>query len=244
MDTIHVMTRPERQVGQVQLITIVGISLVLMFALGLFAEFRVRASLIHWNDPVATYTTLRPALGLFSAGIFAFVVITFLDVVLSVAFCTLFVTLHRFVALLMTSLRLLYAAFQGVALVGLILARDLYAAAPTETVDLQVAHTAMQFLKLQHMGFALGLIFFGLHLILLGWLLRNVPEMPRVVVWVLFAAGIGYGLNSLALLFTPEATVVQTVIIVLFIIPMTFAELSLGGWLWVKRKRMATLLPG
>ncbi len=217
---------------------VIGWSYIFMFLLGIFAELVVRTRLINWEDPLLTYTTIQQSLALFSSGIFAFILIILLDVVVAIAFYVLFHSQSQLIALLMVSLRLVYVAIKGVALVGLFLAMDIYSLHTNpEQVNL-AAGQAMQFLKLHQYGFGVGLIFFGLHLIFLAKLVRQIRMTPTLLVWLLLTAGVGYGLNSLASLFAADFDLIRNSIIAIFILPMTFGELLFGIWLWVNAKKI------
>lgn len=229
---------------ELRITKIIGWSLITMLFLGVFAEFVVRVQLINWEDPTRTFINIQDSLILFELGIFAFIVIILLDAVLSIAFYRLFVTVDKPLALLMFSLRLIYIAVKAFAISGLFLARDMYSS-PIETRTGQIdvyAAQAMQFLKMHHYGFGIALIFFGLHLVFLAILLLKVNAIPKLITWMLLAAGIGYSLNSLAELFATNLDFSKNIIIAIFIIPMTFSELSFGIWLWVKRKKVVPLL--
>lgn len=221
-----------------------GWSLISMLFLGIFAEFVVRGQLINWEDPILTFTNVQSSIMLFELGIFGFIVIIILDVVLSISFYALFNSLDKIIGLLMLSLRLIYVAIKGFALVGLFLARDIYLSS-VEVNSGQIdtyATQAMQFLKMHHYGFGVGLFFFGLHLIFLAILLLKVNTIPKLIAWMLLIGGTGYSLNSLASFFVTNFDFLENGIIAIFIIPMTFSELLLGIWLWIKRKKVIPIL--
>lgn len=222
----------------------IGWSFMTMFFLGIFAEFVIRTRLIHWEDPGLTFANIQESLAWFDAGIFAFIVIIILDVVLSVAFYVLCSSIDKPLAMLSVSLRLVYVAIKGFAIVGLFLARDIYAAPIlTNTGQTDVYATqAMQFLKMHHYGFGIGLLFFGLHLIFLAILLLKVNRIPKLIVWMLLIAGMGYSMNSLVSFFAADADLLKNITIAIFIIPMTLAELLLGLWLWIKANTVIPLL--
>ncbi|MDO1449736.1 DUF4386 domain-containing protein [Rhodocytophaga aerolata] len=238
-------TSPFEHSGDKTIVTkLIGWSFVTMFLLGIFAEFVVRTRLIIWHDPVLTYTTIQQSLPLFTSGIFAFIFIILLDMLLSIAFYVLLHSQSKPVALLMASLRLVYVAIKGFAIVGLFLAKDIYSSSMHTNRD-QIhlaANQAMQFLKLHQYGFAVGLIFFGLHLMFLARLLFTIPVIPKVLSWLLLLAGIGYSLNSLVSLFATNLELLKNSIIAIFILPMTLAELLVGLYLWLKAKKVILLL--
>lgn len=224
--------------------SITGWSFAIMFALGIFAEFFVRIQLINWNDATLTMSTIKASQRLFEAGIFAFILIIFLDVVITITFYILFNTISKPIAMVMASLRIVYVAIKGAAIVGLILANDIYTSVGDVAVE-QIetyATQAMQFLKLHHSGFGVALIFFGIHLIFVAILLLKFRGIPKLITWLVLVAGTGYTVNSLVSFFAVDYILLRNITIGIFIIPMTFAELTLGLWLWIKRKRLPLFL--
>ena len=217
-----------------------GWSFIIMFTLGVFAEFFVRVQLINWDDATLTLSNITQSQRLFESGIFAFILIVFLDVVIAITFYVLFNTINKPIALLMASLRLVYVAIKGVAIVGLILANDIYTAVGNAAAEQTEKHAtqAMLFLKLHHYGFGVALIFIGIHLTFVAILLLKASGIPKIITWLVLVAGIGYAVNSLVSFFAVEYTMLRNVTIGIFIIPMTFAELTLGLWLWIKQKNL------
>lgn len=211
---------------------LIGISLSFMFVLGIFAEFFVRNQLIDFSDTTLTMERIRSSLNLFRTGIAAFLLILLLDMILSVALYRITRPVNAFAALLSVGLRLVYVSTKGFAITGLVLASELYAVTNT----LATPGTGMYFLKLHHHGFGVALFFFGIHLIALAWLLQKSNAVPTIIAWLLYLGGAGYSFNSLASIVTPHQEVIKIAILVVFIIPMTFSELALGLWLWVKGK--------
>ncbi|WP_165929656.1 DUF4386 domain-containing protein [Pseudocnuella soli] len=178
---------------------------------------------------------------LFSAGIVAFVVIILLDVLLAFAFYALLRPANNLIAGAMAVLRLLYVAIKGVAIVGLLLAGYIYAL-PIEAATGNkeaLAVEAMNFLKMHHYGFAVALIFFGLHLVLLGTILLKWGGAAKWIAWLVVVAGVGYFTNSIVTMFPSSGSLVHNVIIAIFIVPMSCAEIILGLHLWFNRNRLA-----
>lgn len=209
-----------------------------MFFLGIFAEFFVRTRLIDWSDPSGTLMSIKSSDVLFDAAIFSFYVIILLDVVLGVCLYVLFSRADKTLALLMCSLRLVYVGIKAFSLVALLMARDISSEADAHFaggIDTAAAEM-MQFLKLHHYGFAVGLIFFGFHLICLAFLLSKNHHFPSLYSWFTIAAGIGYCTNSLMTLFAAEFKLASIIIIGIFIIPMTFSELMVGVKIWLTHK--------
>ncbi|MEO8064533.1 MAG: DUF4386 domain-containing protein [Pseudomonadota bacterium] len=50
-----------------------------------------------------------------------------------------------------------------------------------------------------------GMVFFGLWLIPMGWLVLKAPFGPRALGWILIAGGVGYVLNAFIVVLAPHA---------------------------------------
>jgi len=93
---------------------------------------------------------------------------------------------------------------------------------------------AMLMLDLQHYGYAIAGIFFGLWLVPLGYLAFRSGMFPRVLGVVLVLGGVGYLFDTLATFVAPELTpIVHPVAALLGIV----AEVSLLAYLVVKGVR-------
>lgn len=86
-----------------------------------------------------------------------------------------------------------------------------------------------------------GLATFGVHLVLLGWLVVRSRWVTKILGYVLVAAGVAYILDTVAhgLLanYQDHAGVFQVVVA----LPSVIGELSLGLWLLAKAGRTAPL---
>jgi hypothetical protein len=86
-----------------------------------------------------------------------------------------------------------------------------------------------------------GLIFFGLHLLLLGLLLLRTKLIPRVIGYTALFAGACYIVtNMISQLWTGYATY-SNMVDTYLALPMAAGELLLAGWLIVKRNRWEQL---
>lgn len=210
-----------------------------MFVLGVFAEFVVRNQLIDFNDPTASLNAIKNSVFLFKAGIVAFIIALLLDVILSVAFYILTSDANKTFAMLSASFRIIYVAVKGFSLTGLVLANEIYFTLDPFDADV-TASTGMLLLKMHHYGFGIGLIFFGMHLIFLGVALSRKGVVPKLITWFLLIGGIGYIITSFINTINLDLGMVNRVIIAIFILPMSFAELALGFWLWKKGREVST----
>ncbi|MDH5759726.1 MAG: DUF4386 domain-containing protein, partial [Gemmatimonadota bacterium] len=83
-------------------------------------------------------------------------------------------------------------------------------------------------------GFSLALVFFGVHLILFGTLLKRSKYVPTALSILLIVAGVGYVADSLAKFFVPSHGDLASM---LLLTPALLSEVGLTGWLLVKGVR-------
>lgn len=235
---INKTTDNEWQIGRVA--NVIGIGFICMLIPAFFAEFAVRNGMIIWDDPILTFQTIKAELGKFELGILGFMIVLLIDVMVAAAFYQLVKWQNKSLALLMTSFRIVHICIKGAGMIGLVMARDLVKSTDAlPQVELEfVARETIQLLKLHDLGFGMGLFFFGIHLILLAKMLFSIEWMSRFIAWMILASGVGFSINTLAYFFAGDVEWIQTSILIVLILPMTFAEMSLGIWLMAKKKKL------
>jgi hypothetical protein len=181
----------QRRVGLVT-----AFSLLLMAILAPFAQFGVLKTLIVPADAAATTTNIAASSGLFQAAIAAFLIVAILDVAVAWGFYVLLRPVNERLALLVGSLRIVYAAAFAIALVNLVDAAQLVhgatgTALQSRPLQAQVAASVASF----DSGWNLALGIFGLHLVGLGPLLFRLPA-PRLLAALVVVAGAGYLADS------------------------------------------------
>jgi Domain of unknown function (DUF4386) len=95
----------------------------------------------------------------------------------------------------------------------------------------QLDALAYLWLRLHDYGFAIGLIFFGCFLVLLGHLIYTSGYLPRIIGVLLIIGGLAYLINSLAHMVAPALAVS---LLPWVLLPPFLAELGLALWLTVK----------
>ena len=207
---------------------LLGWSIIVMFVLGIFAE-TTRTSLIDWNDSHTTWNSIVQSRLAYSLMVVAFVAIILLDSVLAGGIFTIFKFRESVVVYLMVTLRFIYVAIKGVSIIGLLLAAGIYF---NGHYGEDSASQALAYLRFHDSGFGIGLIVFGFHLLFLAYIARQ-TQFPKWIWWLLGLAGLGYIANSFSSLLI-QKELFQTVIVIIFILPMTFSELAFFLWLWLK----------
>ena len=204
-----------------------------VFLLGPFALVIVRSAIVVPDDAAATAARLADHDWLLRAGSVTEVYLALTDVVLAGLFYLVFRPAGRPLALVSSLLRLTWAVVAGVAVLAnlaalLVVSDDAGYLGAFTTGQRQAA--ALALLEAHRLLTAVGFVAFGLHLALLGLLIRRSAVLPRLVGTLLVVAGAGYVSNSLVMMGggPPQP---------LLLAPAFPAELSLALWLLLKGTR-------
>jgi hypothetical protein len=212
---------------------IAGWGILAMVLIAPFAEFYVRRRLVVPGDGGATATNITAHETLFRLGIVAFLVVIILDVVVAWGLYVLLEPVSRSVSVLMSWARLVFAVIFGVAVVDLLNAVNLVTAgtSPAALEPAQLNAQMMASLDAFSTGWAVALVFFGIHLSLIGYLALKSGYMPKLVGILLVVAGLGYAADSFILFLVPEY--VATAAMFTFV-----GELVLALWLVIRARKV------
>jgi hypothetical protein len=89
----------------------------------------------------------------------------------------------------------------------------------------------MRLLGAFNSGWLIGLVFFGLHCLLLGYLVYRSGYLPGILGILLVVAGVGYLVDSFANFLLPNYGDYATVFLVSVAVPALLAEVPLCLWL-------------
>jgi len=216
-----------------------------IIALGLFGELAVRGSLVVAGDAAATAERIAASPLLWRAGIAGDLMMQVLDLPVIVIFYLLLRPVSRSLALLATGLNLIQTAVLAANKMTLLLPVMLLLGegAHLKTVPVEQLQ-ALAYLSIQAhgYGFGIGLIFFGFACLVRGWLIFKCGFLPPVLGLLMLAAGLGYLVNSFALLLAPD---LASLLFPAVLMPAFVGELALALWLLVKgvdRERWAQAL--
>lgn len=212
---------------------VAGLLYLVIFLVAPFAEFFVRQGLIVAGDVGATAENIRASEGLFRAGFSSDLVVFVIEIAQSALLYVLLAPVSRPLALVMSFARLAQATILGLNLLNMytglqILTSSTYAAAFDPG---QLNALAFLFLNAQSAGYELGLVFFALHLLTLGYLVYRSGYLPRILGVLLVVSAIGYLANSFAVFLAPDLESVTGTAVV---IAAMIGELPLTLWLLVK----------
>lgn len=215
---------------------IAGLAIVIMAVTAGFSFGFVLDSLVVPGDAAETAANLMTSQTLFRVGVFGWIVILILDVVVAWALYLVFKPINKSLSLLTAWFRLVYAAILGVALLSFVIVLLLISGADYLNVfdaD-QLQALVLLFLNAFDGMWRIGLVIFGCHLLLLGYLVYQSGYIPKVIGFLLIIAALGYALVNLGYLLAPAYESVIETIDLVFALPMIVGELGLGLWLLIK----------
>jgi membrane-associated HD superfamily phosphohydrolase len=197
---------------------IAGVSYLIIFFAAIFANFFVLESIL--KSPVETVKH-NPLLVRF--GILAFLITVVFDVIVAWALYELYKT-HPLSGL-STYFRMMHAAIMGVAIFALPLALT---SITQEEILLQV--------DIFNTIWLIGLFFFGVHLILLGRIIKK----PGIIAFFLIVAGIMYMIDTAAHFLLTDYETYGSIFLALVAIPSIIGEMSFAIWLLIKGGKSST----
>lgn len=226
IDTASGLGRGPEAARWKRLARLAGASYLLMFGLALVANFVLLGQVLS-PDPVTTAENVAQNPQLLRWSAVAFLLIASLDVLLAWLLPILFQGVDRDLARLMGWFRLSYS-------VVLILGVVFLVQASNPAVD---SGSAVTFLEAFHTTWTVGLLLFGVHLILLGWLMIRGQYATPVLGALVLLAGVAYVADTLSQIISsgvvdgqgPLTPIVATLSVV--------AEGWLAIWLLLARRR-------
>jgi hypothetical protein len=208
-----------------------GFLYLVIIVCGISSEAFIRGSLIETGDASATVSNILASGGLFRLGFLADSIMLLSDVAIAILFYILLKPVSKNLALTAAAFRLTQAAVLSVNLLNyyavmLLLNNESYSSA----LEGDQLHTlVMLFLDLHSHGYDLGLLFFGISSLVLGYLVIKARYFPAVLGYGLIAAAVVYLAGSYIRFLFPEYAPVFSA---MYIIPLV-AELAFCLWLLV-----------
>lgn len=188
---------------------VAGTGLLAMTILAIGAIFFIFEELIIPGDAGATVNNILAGEMQFRIGIICLFMVAVLDVVVAWALYVFLEPVSKNLSLFAAWFRVVYAAILGVALFSyanvlrLLGGAHYMKGAKTARVHADV----MLSLKGFDDGWAIGLVFFGIHLIILGYLVFKSGYVPRTLGIVLAIAGAAYVADSFGRFLLPNHTI-------------------------------------
>lgn len=212
---------------------VAGVGYLALFVLAIFANFFVLDGLVVTGDPATTFDNVAAAPTLFRGGLVAFLAVFLIDVAVAWALYVVFRPVRRDLSLLAAWFRLTYTAFLGVALVFFFVVLELTSGAGFLAAIDPGALQAQTMLALDafEATWLIGLTAFGLHLVVVGYLLVKSGRAPRALGWALAVAGVAYLADTTAVASLADYAEHADLFLAMVAIPSVVAELWFAGWL-------------
>ncbi len=213
-----------------------GVSYVFIFLCGIFANFIVLEGMWVVGDAAATASNIAANELLFRVGIVSFAVMVVFDVVVAWALYLLLEPVDANLSRFAAWLRLVNGAIFAVALFHLPLALQLLDGVATGmATDPAGAHAqVMVQLAAFDQTWLIGLLFFGLHLLILGLLTLRSGFVPKFIGVLLMVAGVGYLADTAAHVLVASYADFEAISTMVVILPGVVGELSFTIWLLIR----------
>jgi hypothetical protein len=212
---------------------IAGLLLLIVAVLGPFSVIYVPSTLIVPGDATATADNIEASRWLFSLGIVSDSLIFLIEIVLTVLLYVLLRPVSRTLSLIAAFARLAMTIVQGINLLPYFIALLLLSGAGYLTVfePAQSDALALLFLNAHGYGVFIWQLFFGLHLLVLGYLIFKSGYFPRILGVLVIAGSLGYLIDGYGNILFPNNTEIFGVIVG---VTAVFGELPFFLWLLIK----------
>jgi Domain of unknown function (DUF4386) len=212
---------------------VAGVIWLIVAILAPFAEFFVRQRLIVPGNVAATADNIVASQSLFRSGFATDLVVFVIEVALAAVLYVLFRPVSRTLALVMAFARLAMVTMLGLNLLNMFTALQLLTTPEYATAfeKGQLQALAFMFLNAQHYGYALGMVFFGLHLGVLGFLVYRSGFLPRILGILMVVSALGYLADSFTKFLVPQSADTLAMVVV---VTALIGELPLTLWLLVR----------
>lgn len=210
-----------------------------MFIMAIYAAIAfggIHSSLIVNGDGAATMSNIRESISLFRAEIFCWLIILLCDITVSWSLYIYLKQVDNSLSQLGAWLRLIYSAILGIAvakliLISLLLSEDSnLAAIPADQLQAQL----MLFVNAFDNIWSMGLVIFGFHLLIIGYLILNARFIPNFLGALIIIAAFSYITTHSFHLFLPQYEKITILLENILSLPMALGELGLGLWLLIK----------
>jgi hypothetical protein len=211
-----------------------GLAYLVIFLIGPFSALAVRGSAIVRNDSAATAANLLAAEPWWLLAFTAELVNATADTIVALLLYVLLRPVGRTVSLLGAAFQLVMVALLCVKALFHLLPLILLKAGDTFLTSFSAGQLQdLSYLSLRMYGetYDVMLFLFGIHCVLVGWLIARATFMPRIFGWLMVFAGLCYILNTIAAVHTPEF---RRMLYPWILLPALPAEGGLTLWLLIK----------
>lgn len=224
--------------SKVKIARIAGFLYLLIIGFGLIAQIFVRDSLVDYNNATVTAKNILASEFWYRFGFVSELMMLVCDLGVATILYILLKDFSRNLSLLFTFFRLTSIIVLSVVALSHYAALSFLGSADYLTVfnlD-QLEAFALLSIKLHGSGYNISLLFFGFHLIILGYLIYRSGYFPKILGVLLLIGGLCYIINSLTWFLFP--TLVKFIYPAI-LIPCSIGELLFSLWLLIKGVRLS-----
>ena len=210
-----------------------GVLYLIITVAAIFAHIYLPSNIIVPDDATATANNIIASESLFRIGsVGGELVILLSEVILAVLLYVLLKPVNKTLSLLAAVSRLAMTTIHGLNLLNYFFVFLLLSGAGYLSVfeTSQLHALVMVFLEAHSYGFTIGIAFLTLHVLILGYLIFKSGYFPKVLGILFIAAGIGYVIDSFALLLSSSYTTTPGIIAA----TISIAEIAFPLWLLIK----------
>jgi hypothetical protein len=224
------------KISQRKAALVAGFSILIMAILAGFAYGFVLQGLIVPANITLTANNIKSSMMLFRVGIFSFLVVLICDILVAWALHVFLKKVNENLSLLAAWFRIVYSGILGVALLNftfvVLLLNDANYLSVFEISQLNALTTF--FLKAFNNIWSIGLVVFGCHLYVLGYVVFKSDYIPRIFGVLLIIASLCYIISNFANLLLTNYEKYKATVELFISLPMIVGELGFGLWLLFK----------
>ena len=205
---------------------------LLIAALAIFTHFYVPGELIVGGDAELTASNIAANQGLFRGGIFTELLILLSEVILTMILYVMFKPVNQTWSMISAVSRLAMTTIHGFNILNKVFVLILLSGSSYLSVfeAAELNALVLFFMEGYSFGFGLGIVFLGLHAIILAYLIYTSGYFPRVLGILFGFASLGYFFDSFGQLLIAGYIPGQP----LAAIPIALAEIAFPLWLLFK----------
>jgi hypothetical protein len=212
---------------------IAGVFYLLIFICAGFAEGYVRTGVLIPGDPTATAQNILAAEDIFRLGLASDLLAFVFDAIVAVLLYVILKPVSNTLALIAAAFRLI--AHPAIASLNMLNHYAAIAVLDGTFMVSQPESLSLFFMNLHSTGYLVAGVFFGVHLLILGYLVIKSELFPNVLGWLLGIAALGYLIESFGSFLIPDHTEIYTMIVT---VTAVVGEISFTIWLLVKGIKM------
>lgn len=212
----------------------------LYLAIAVFGGFSigyVPSAIVVAGDATTTATNLTENMTLFKMGVFADILVILFELALTAILYVMFRSVSPTLSVIAMISRAGMITVMGINLLIWVMPLTLFrgSAGLAGSEDL-----VMMFYNAHDLGVFVWQLFFGMHLLALGWIILKSERVPHLLGWGLFVGAFGYLIQGIVKLMFVDVALLNVLIIALLVI-VTISEISFAIWLLIwGEKRLQT----